>query len=94
MIQSVITYACTFWVGGVNKKYLAKKTSKSTKTSVSYDFFSIFQYPTGALEMLLNSMPINDEFILLEAVKGTYRLSCVNFGLPRRLVQQEKPKVM
>ena len=34
--------------------------------------------PTGALEMLLNIMPIN-EFILSEAVKGSYRLSRVSF---------------
>ena len=27
MIRPVITYACTSWVGGVNKKYLAKKLS-------------------------------------------------------------------
>ena len=47
--------------------------------------------PTGALEMLLNVMPIN-EFILSEAVKGSYRLSRVSFW-PRQLVQQEKPKV-
>ena len=32
--------------------------------------------PTGALEMLLNIMPIN-EFILSEALKGSYRLSRV-----------------
>ena len=34
--------------------------------------------PTEALEMLLNIMPIN-EFILSEAVKGSYRLCRVSF---------------
>ena len=33
--------------------------------------------PTGALEMLLNIIPIN-EFILSEAVKGSHRLSRVH----------------
>ena len=45
MMRPVITYACTSWVGGVNKKYLGEKTFKSAKTSVSYDFFSISQHP-------------------------------------------------
>ena len=44
MIRPVITYACVSWVGGANKKYLAKKLSK-VKISVSYDFFSISQHP-------------------------------------------------
>ena len=56
---------------------------------MSYDFFSISQHPTGALELLnvmpsgviikfFYVMPIN-EFILSEAVKGSYRLSRVSF---------------
>ena len=34
--------------------------------------------PTGALQMLLNIMPIN-EFIMSETVKGSYRISRVKF---------------
>ena len=72
MIRPVITNTCTSWVGGVNKKYLEKKLSRVQKLAclmISSAFPSI---PTGALEMLLNIMPIN-EFILSEAVKGSYR---------------------
>ena len=36
MIRPVITYAYTFWVGEVNKKFL-EKNFQSTKTSVTYE---------------------------------------------------------
>ena len=53
---------------------------------MSYAFPST---PTGALEMLLNIMPIN-EFILSEAVKGSYRLSCVSFWPARTIGSTRK----
>ena len=74
MIRPVITYACTSWVGGLNKKYLAKKLSRVQRLACLIISSAFPSTPTGALEMLLNIMPIN-EFILLEAVKGSYRLS-------------------
>ena len=74
MIRPVITYACTSWVGGLNKKYLVKKLSRVQRLACLMISSAFPSTPTGALEMLLNIMPIN-EFILLEAVKGSYRLS-------------------
>ena len=47
--------------------------------------------PTGALEMLLNIMPIN-EFILSEAVKGSYRLSRVSFWSAKTIGSRRKTK--
>ena len=74
MIRPVITYACTSWVGGLNKKYLVKKLSRVPRLACLMISSAFPSTHTGALKMLLNIMPIN-EFILLEAVKGSYRLS-------------------
>ena len=46
---------------------------------------------SGALEMLLNIMPIN-EFILSEAVKGSYRLSRVSFWPAKTIGSTRKTK--
>ena len=78
MTRPVITYACTSWVGGVNKKHLAKKISKVQRLACLMISSAFPSTPTGALEMLLNIMPIN-EFVLSEAVKRSYRLSRVCF---------------
>ena len=74
MIRPVITYPCTSWVGGLNKKYLVKKLSRVQRLACLKISSAFPNTPTGALEILLNIMPIN-EFILFEAVKGSYRLS-------------------
>ena len=76
MIRPVITYACTSWVGGLNKKYLVKKLARVQRLACLMISSAFPSTPTGALEMLLNIMPIN-EFILSEALKGSYRLSRV-----------------
>ena len=76
MIRPVITYACTSWVGGLNKKYLVKKLARVQRLACLMISSAFPSTPTGALEVLLNIMPIN-EFILSEALKGLYRLSRV-----------------
>ena len=76
MIRPVITYACTSWVGGLNKKYLVKKLARVQRLACLMISSAFPSTPTGALEVLLNIMPI-DEFILSEALKGSYRLSRV-----------------
>ena len=78
MIRPVITYACTSWVGGVNKQYLAKKLSKVQRLARPMISSAFPSTPTGASEMLLNIMPMN-EFIVSEAVKGSHRISRVKF---------------
>ena len=47
--------------------------------------------PTGALEMLLNIMPIN-EFIMSEAVKGSYRISREKFWPAKTIGSIRKTK--
>ena len=91
MMQPVITYACISWVGGVNKKYLEKNLSRVQRPAC-FMISSVFpSTPTGALEMLLNIMTIN-EFILSEAVKGSYRLSRVSFWPAKTIGSTRKTK--
>ena len=91
MIRSVITYACASWVGGVNIKYLEKKFSKVQRLACLMISSALPSNPTGALEMLLSIMPIN-EFILSEAVKGSYRLSRVSFYPAKTIGSTRKTK--
>ena len=86
-----MTYACTSWVGGVNKKYLAKKLSKVQRPACLMISSAFPSTRTGALEMLLNIMPI-DEFILSQAVKDSYRLSRVNFWPAKTISSTRKTK--
>ena len=78
MIPPVITYACVSWVGGINKKYLVKKLSKVQRLACLMISSAFPSTPTEALEMLLKIMPIN-EYIMSEAVKGSYRISRVKY---------------
>ena len=91
MIRPVITYACTSWAGGGNKKYLAKKLSKVQRLAclmISSTFPSTL---TGAFGMLLNIMPIN-EFILSEAVQRSYWLSREKFWPAKTIDLTRKTK--
>ena len=74
MIRPIVTYACVSWVGGVNKLYLKKKLVKVQRLACLMISSAFPSTPTGALEMLLNITPI-DEFIMAEAVRGSYRIS-------------------
>ena len=91
MIRPVITYACTSWVGGVNKKYLEKKLSRVQRLACLMISSAFPSTPTGALEMVLNIMPIN-EFILSETVKRAYRLSRVSFWPAKTIGSTRKTK--
>ena len=91
MIRPIITYACTSWVGGVNKKYLEKKLSRVQRLACLMISSAFPSTPTGALKMLLNITPIN-EFILSEAVKGSYRLSRVSFWPAKTIGSTRKTK--
>ena len=87
----ICVYDCTSWVGGVNKKYLAKKLSKVQKLARLMISSAFPSTPTEDLEMLLNIMPIN-EFILSEAVKGSYRLPRVSFWPAKTIGSTRKTK--
>ena len=91
MIRPVITYACVSWVGEVNKKYLAKKLSKVQRLACLMISSAFPSTPTGALEMLLNIMPIN-EFIMSEAVKSSYRISREKFWPAKTIGSIRKTK--
>ena len=91
MIRPIITYACTSWVGGVSKKYLEKKLSRVQRLACLMISSAFPSTPTGALKMLLNIIPIN-EFILSEAVKGSYRLSRVSFWPAKTIGSTRKTK--
>ena len=47
---------------------------KDAETCLPDDFISFFGTSTGALEILLNITPI-EEFLLAEAVRGSYRIT-------------------
>ena len=74
MIRPIMSYACVYWTGGLNKKYLARKLTKDAETCLPDDFISFPGTPTGALEILFNITPI-EEILLAEAVRGSYRIT-------------------
>ena len=84
-------YACTSWVDGVNKKYLAKKLSRVQRLASLMISSAFPSTPTGALELLLNIMPFY-EFILSEAVKGSYWFSRVSFWPAKTIGSARKTK--
>ena len=73
-IRPIMSYACVSWAGGLNKKYLVRKLTKVQRLACLI-FSSAFPgTPSGALEILLNITPI-EEFLLAEAVRGSYRIT-------------------
>ena len=62
-----------FWAGGLYKKYLVRKLTKVQRLACRMVSSAFPCTPTGALEILLNITPI-EEFLLAEAVRGSYRI--------------------
>ena len=56
------------------KKYLVRKLTKVQRLACLMISSAFPGTPTGALEILLNITPI-EEFLLAEAVRGSYRIS-------------------
>ena len=69
-----MSYACVSWAGGLNKKYLVRKLTKVQRLACLMISSAFPGTPTGALEILLNITPI-EEFLLAEAVRGSYRIT-------------------
>ena len=65
-------YACMSWAGGLNKKYRVRKLIKVQRLACLMILSAFRGTPTGALEILHNITPI-EEFLLAEAVRGSYR---------------------
>ena len=74
MIRPIMSYACVSWAGGLNKKYLVRKLTKVQRLACLMISSAFPGTPTGALEILLNITPI-EEFLLAEAVRGSYRIT-------------------
>ena len=74
MIRPIMSYACLSWAGGINKKYLVRKLAKVQRLACPMISSAFPGTPTGALEILLNITPI-EEFLLAEAVRGSYKIT-------------------
>ena len=73
-IRPIMSYACVSWAGGLNKMYLVRKLTKVQSLACLMILSGFPGTPTGALEILLNITPI-EEFLLIEAVRGSYRIT-------------------
>ena len=74
MIRPIMSYACVSWAGGLNKKYVVRKLTKVQRLACLMISSAFPGTSTGALEILLNITPI-EEFLLAEAVRGSYRIT-------------------
>ena len=74
MIRPIMSYACAFCAGGLNKKYLVRKLTKMQRLAFLMISSAFPGTLTGALEILLNITPFA-EFLLAEAVRGPYRIT-------------------
>ena len=67
--------ACVSWAGGLNKKYLVRKLTKVQRLAFLMISSAFPGTSTGAPEILLNITPHLEEFLLAEAVRGSYRIT-------------------
>ena len=74
MIRLIMWYASVSWDGGLNKKYPVRKLTKVQRLACLMISSAFPGTPTGAMELLLNITPI-EEFLLAEAVRGSYRIT-------------------
>ena len=74
MLCPIMLYACVSWAGDLNKKYLVRKLTKVQRLTCLMISSAFPGTPTGTLEILLNITSI-EEFLLAEAVRGSYRIS-------------------
>ena len=74
LIRPIMSYACVSWAGGLNKKYLVRKLTKVQRLACLMILSAFLGTPTGARKILLNITPI-EEFLLADAVRGSYRIT-------------------
>ena len=74
MIRPIMSYACVSWAGGLNKKYLVRKLTKVQRLACLMISSAFPGTPTSDLKILLSITPI-EEFLLAEAVRGSYRIT-------------------
>ena len=73
-IRPIMLYACVSWAGSLNKKCLVRKLTKMQRLACLMISSAFRGTPTGALVILLDITPI-EEFLLAEAVRGSYRFT-------------------
>ena len=91
MIRPSMSYACVSWASGLNKKYLVRKLTKVQRLAFLMISSAFPGTPAGALEILLNITPI-EEFLLTEAVRGSYRITVSGLGHVNRVGSFGKTK--
>ena len=69
-----MSYACVSWTGSLSNKHLVRKFTKVQRLACLMISSAFPGTPTGTLEILLNITPI-EEFLLAEAVRGSYRIT-------------------
>ena len=74
IIRTIMSYACVSWAGGLNKKYLVTKLTKVQRLAFEMISSAFPGTPTEALKILLSKTPI-EEFLVAEAVRGSYRIT-------------------
>ena len=72
-------------------EYLEKKLTKVQRLASLMISSAFLGIPTGVLEILLNITPI-EEFLLAEAVQGSYRISVSGLWYVNRVGSFEKTK--
>ena len=73
MIHPIMSYACVPWASGLNM-YLEWKLTKVRRIACLMVSSAFFGTPTGAFKILLNITPV-EEFLLAEAVRGSFRIT-------------------
>ena len=74
MICPIMPYTCVSWAGGLNKKYQVRTLTKVQRLVCLMISSGFSGTPIGALKILPNITPI-EEFLLAEAVRGSYRIT-------------------
>ena len=91
IIRPIMSYACVSWAGGLNKKYLVKKLIMVQRLACLMISSAFPGTLSGALEILLNVTPI-EEFLLAEAVQGSYRITVIGLWHVNRVGSFGKTK--
>ena len=91
MIRPIMSYACVSWASGLNKNYLVRKLTKVKRLACLMISSAFPGTPTGALEILLNIIII-EEFLLAEAVRGSYRITVSGLWHANRVYSFGKTK--
>ena len=74
IIRPIMSYACVSWADGLNKKYIERKLTKVQRIACLMISSAFPGTPTAALKILLITTPTK-EFLLAEAVRGSYRIT-------------------